>query len=160
MDEHSILVMRGVGVTGYHGAPEVANVRAPARLIARGNRALRCLGDGRQSGTSACPSILHAWPEAALRGGFVLLKTGDRIRIDLGKGEVSTLLCRAELEAGRSALGASCVKAHANAVLESWYAGEEGGTVIAETGSGRNNPAGRLPVTFHRDVSQMPPFED
>src|SRR6202012_2987049 len=51
-------------------------------------------------------------------------------------------------------------KDHANAILESWYAGEEGGAAIAETISGKNDPAGRLPVTFYKDVSQLPPFED
>ncbi|MGC2636689.1 MAG: glycoside hydrolase family 3 C-terminal domain-containing protein, partial [Acidobacteriaceae bacterium] len=44
--------------------------------------------------------------------------------------------------------------------LDAWYSGEEGGTAIADTISGKNNPAGRLPVTFYRDVSQLPNFED
>ena len=47
-----------------------------------------------------------------------------------------------------------------NAILESWYAGEEGGAAIAETLSGKNNPAGRLPVTFYTGIDQLPPFED
>jgi beta-glucosidase len=51
-------------------------------------------------------------------------------------------------------------KDHANAILDSWYAGEEGGTAVAQTLSGRNNPAGRLPVTFYTGVDQLPPFED
>jgi len=51
-------------------------------------------------------------------------------------------------------------KEHANAILESWYPGEEGGTAIAQTLSGTNNPAGRLPVTFYTGVEQLPPFED
>ena len=59
-----------------------------------------------------------------------------------------------------SALGVNWAKAHANAILEAWYPGEEGGTAVAETLSGKNNPAGRLPVTFYKDVSQLPPFED
>jgi beta-glucosidase len=59
-----------------------------------------------------------------------------------------------------SALGVNWEKAHANAILESWYAGEEGGGAIAETLSGKNNPAGRLPVTFYQDVHQLPSFED
>jgi beta-glucosidase len=49
---------------------------------------------------------------------------------------------------------------HTNAILESWYAGEEGGAAIAETLSGKNNPAGRLPVTFYTGVEQLPPFEN
>jgi len=59
-----------------------------------------------------------------------------------------------------SALGVNWAKAHANAIVESWYSGEEGGAAIAETLSGKNNPAGRLPVTFYKDVHQLPHFED
>ena len=59
-----------------------------------------------------------------------------------------------------SALGVNWANAHANAILDAWYPGEEGGTAVAQTLSGRNNPAGRLPVTFYKDVSQLPPFED
>ena len=49
---------------------------------------------------------------------------------------------------------------HANAILDAWYPGEEGGTAVAETLSGKNNPAGRLPVTFYKSADQLPPFED
>jgi beta-glucosidase len=49
---------------------------------------------------------------------------------------------------------------HANAILDAWYSGEEGGTAIAETLAGQNNPAGRLPVTFYKSVDQLPQFED
>jgi len=59
-----------------------------------------------------------------------------------------------------SALAVNWEKAHANAVLEAWYSGEEGGAAIADTLSGKNNPAGRLPVTFYKDVHQLPNFED
>jgi beta-glucosidase len=59
-----------------------------------------------------------------------------------------------------SALGVNWAKEHANAILEAWYPGEEGGTAVAETLSGANNPAGRLPVTFYKDVAQLPPFAD
>jgi beta-glucosidase len=59
-----------------------------------------------------------------------------------------------------SALAAKWEKEHANAILESWYSGEQGGTAIANTLSGANNPAGRLPVTFYEDVNQLPKFED
>jgi beta-glucosidase len=59
-----------------------------------------------------------------------------------------------------SALGVNWAAAHANAILEAWYPGEEGGSAVAETLSGKNNPAGRLPVTFYKDVTQLPPFED
>jgi beta-glucosidase len=59
-----------------------------------------------------------------------------------------------------SALAATWEKAHANAILESWYSGEEGGAAIAATLSGKNDPAGRLPVTFYQDINQLPHFED
>ena len=59
-----------------------------------------------------------------------------------------------------SALAVNWINEHANAVLEAWYPGEEGGAAVAETLSGKNNPAGRLPVTFYKDVSQLPNFED
>ena len=59
-----------------------------------------------------------------------------------------------------SALGVNWEKAHAAAILESWYSGEEGGAAVAQTLSGRNNPAGRLPVTFYQGVQQLPSFED
>ncbi len=59
-----------------------------------------------------------------------------------------------------SALGVNWEKAHADAILEAWYSGEEGGAAIAETLKGKNNPGGRLPVTFYTDVHQLPPFED
>lgn len=59
-----------------------------------------------------------------------------------------------------SALAVNWANDHANAILEAWYSGEEGGTAIAETLAGANNPAGRLPVTFYKGVEQLPPFED
>ncbi len=83
----TLLVMRGAGPVGYPGAAEVVNMRPPAHLIRAGVFALPCLGDGRQSGTSASPSILNASPEAAAGGGLALLRTGDRVRIDLGRAQ-------------------------------------------------------------------------
>jgi beta-glucosidase len=59
-----------------------------------------------------------------------------------------------------SALAVNWANEHANAILEAWYSGEEGGTAIAETLAGVNNPAGRLPITFYKGVEQLPPFED
>lgn len=62
--------------------------------------------------------------------------------------------------ANGSALAVNWANDHANAIVESWYPGEEGGTAIAQTLSGKNNPAGRLPVTFYTGIDQLPPFED
>ncbi len=103
----SILFMRGAGPIGYPGAAEVVNMRPPAYLIHAGIHALPCVGDGRQSGTSASPSILNASPEAAAGGGLALLKTGDRVRIDLRRGTANVLVSDAELAARRQALQAA-----------------------------------------------------
>jgi len=105
--EHSILIMRGAGPIGYPGAAEVVNMRPPASLLKAGINALPCVGDGRQSGTSGSPSILNASPEAAAMGGLALLKTGDRVRIDLNKGTADMLIDEAEIAARRKALEAA-----------------------------------------------------
>jgi beta-glucosidase len=92
---------------------------------------------------------------------------GDRTSIDLPEPEEA--LVEAVAATGKpltvvllngSALAVNWIDSHANAVLESWYPGEEGGTAVAETLSGKNNPAGRLPVTFYTGVEQLPNFED
>jgi dihydroxy-acid dehydratase len=80
------------------------NMQPPAALIKKGVTSLACIGDGRQSGTSGSPSILNASPEAAAGGGLALLKTGDRVRIDLNKGSADLLIPAAELDARRAAL--------------------------------------------------------
>jgi dihydroxy-acid dehydratase len=104
IDEHTILFMRGAGPIGYPGSAEVVNMQPPAALIKRGITSLACIGDGRQSGTSGSPSILNASPEAAAGGGLALLKTGDRVRVDLNKGSADILSPAAELDARRAAL--------------------------------------------------------
>jgi dihydroxy-acid dehydratase len=73
----------------------------PAALLKRGITALPCIGDGRQSGTSGSPSILNASPEAAVGGGLALLKTGDRVRIDLKKRTADILISDRELASRR-----------------------------------------------------------
>ena len=94
-------------------------------------------------------------------------KGGDRTSLNLPKPEEELL--EAVTAAGKpvvlvlangSALSVNWANEHVNAMLESWYPGEEGGGAIAETLSGKNNPAGRLPVTFYTGVEQLPPFED
>ncbi|MFB0612929.1 IlvD/Edd family dehydratase [Aurantiacibacter poecillastricola] len=104
-DRH-MLIMRGAGPIGYPGAAEVVNMRPPSYLLTEGVHSLPCLGDGRQSGTSASPSILNASPEAAANGGLALVETGDRLRIDLARGEVNLLVDEAELQRRRDALEA------------------------------------------------------
>ena len=98
IDEHCMLFVRGVGPIGYPGGAEVVNMQPPAALIKKGITSLPCIGDGRQSGTSGSPSILNASPEAAANGGLAILKTGDRVRIDLKKGEANILISDAEVK--------------------------------------------------------------
>jgi len=105
--ERSVLFMRGAGPIGYPGAAEVVNMRAPDYLIKKGIHQLPCIGDGRQSGTSGSPSILNASPEAAAGGGLALLKTGDRVRVDLRKSRVDVLVTPEEIVARRKALEAA-----------------------------------------------------
>ncbi|AJP72519.1 IlvD/Edd family dehydratase [Sphingomonas hengshuiensis] len=102
--DQTLLFMRGAGPIGYPGAAEVVNMRPPAYLIREGIHALPCIGDGRQSGTSGSPSILNASPEAAANGGLALLRTGDRVRIDLARGTADVLISDEELAARRQAL--------------------------------------------------------
>jgi dihydroxy-acid dehydratase len=104
IDASTILIIRGVGPIGYPGSAEVVNMQPPAALIKQGINSLPCIGDGRQSGTSGSPSILNASPEAASGGGLALVKTGDRVRVDLNRGTVDMLVANAELAARRAEL--------------------------------------------------------
>jgi dihydroxy-acid dehydratase len=104
IDEHCMLFVRGVGPIGYPGGAEVVNMQPPAALLKRGITSLPCIGDGRQSGTSGSPSILNASPEAAANGGLAILRTGDRVRIDLNKGEANILISDEEVKARHAEL--------------------------------------------------------
>ncbi|MBB5048262.1 dihydroxy-acid dehydratase [Rhodopseudomonas rhenobacensis] len=106
IDEHCILFVRGTGPIGYPGGAEVVNMQPPAALIKRGIHSLPCIGDGRQSGTSGSPSILNATPEAAADGGLAILKTGDKVRIDLNVGSANILISDDELAQRRAELKA------------------------------------------------------
>jgi len=99
----TIMVIRYAGPVGWPGSAEVVNMQPPAALIERGINALPCMGDGRQSGTSGSPSILNASPEAAVGGGLGLLKSGDRIRVDLNAGTADALVDAEEWERRRAA---------------------------------------------------------
>ena len=92
---------------------------------------------------------------------------GDRTSIDLPKDEED--LIEAMKPLGKplvvvlmngSPLGVNWANQNANAILEAWYPGEEGGTAIAETLAGANNPGGRLPLTFYKSVADLPAFDD
>jgi beta-glucosidase len=92
---------------------------------------------------------------------------GDRTDIHLPSPQEKLL--NAVLDTGKpvivvlingSALAVEAAKDHAAAILEAWYGGQEGGTAIANTLAGKNNPGGRLPVTFYASLDQLPPFSD
>ena len=94
-------------------------------------------------------------------------KGGDRTSLDLPREEEALL--EALHGTGKplivvlmngSALSVNKANDHANAILEAWYSGEEGGAAIAQTLAGVNNPSGRLPLTFYTGVDELPPFED
>ena len=104
IDELCVLFMRGAGPVGYPGGAEVVNMRPPNYLIKKGVTELACIGDGRQSGTSGSPSILNASPEAATGGGLAILKTGDRVRIDLNKRTADILISKEEIDKRRASL--------------------------------------------------------
>jgi dihydroxy-acid dehydratase len=104
IDEHCILVMRYVGPISYPGSAEVVNMQPPAALLSRGVSALPTLGDGRQSGTADAPAILNASPEAAAGGNIAILRTGDKLRVDLKQARVDVKLSPDEIGARRRAL--------------------------------------------------------
>ena len=97
IDADCILVMRYCGPVGYPGSAEVVNMLPPDYLVKQGITELPCIGDGRQSGTSASPSILNASPEAAVGGGLALLKMNDLIEIDLNTNKVNLIISDEEL---------------------------------------------------------------
>ncbi len=103
IDADSILFIRGVGPIGYPGGAEVVNMLPPDSLVKEGIVLLPCVGDGRQSGTSASPSVLNASPEAAVGGGMALIQTGDLVRFDLNRRTANMLISDEELAARKAA---------------------------------------------------------
>jgi beta-glucosidase len=92
---------------------------------------------------------------------------GDRT--DMNLPDIQQQLLEAVAKSGKpmvvvllngSALAVNWAKQNAGALLEAWYPGQSGGQAIAETLSGKNNPAGRLPVTFYTGADQLPAFDD
>ncbi|MFN3814610.1 IlvD/Edd family dehydratase [Brevundimonas sp.] len=147
--ERSVLVMRGSGPIGHPGAAEVVNMRPPAHLIKQGITALPCIGDGRQSGTSGSPSILHASPEAAAGGTIAVLKTGDRIRVDLNTSTVTLMVPDEEIAARKAALEVAGGYAYP-ASQTPWQEIQRGLTGQLETGATLENS-----VKYHRIVDTI-----
>jgi len=103
VDDHTVLVIRNCGPVGYPGSAEVVNMQPPGEMIKAGLHSLPTMGDGRQSGTSASPSILNVSPEAAVGGGLALMNSGDRIRINLKTRKVDLLISEEEMATRRAA---------------------------------------------------------
>jgi dihydroxy-acid dehydratase len=104
IDEGCMLVVRGAGPIAYPGSAEVVNMTPPDYLVRQGVRMLPCMGDGRQSGTSDTPSILHTAPEPAAGGNLAILETGDHVRVDLKNRRVDLLVSDEEITRRRAAL--------------------------------------------------------
>ena len=103
IDESCLLAIRGCGPVGYPGSAEVVNMQPPADMIKRGVDTLPTMGDGRQSGTAASPSILNVSPESAVGGNLALIETGDKVCVDLNQCSVELMVDAEELERRRSA---------------------------------------------------------
>ena len=101
IDENSILMIRGCGPVGYPGSAEVVNMQPPDRLLKKGINTLPTLGDGRQSGTSESPSILNVSPESAIGGALLIVKTGDKIKVDLNNSRIDLLVSEEEIASRR-----------------------------------------------------------
>jgi dihydroxy-acid dehydratase len=99
IDENCILVVRYAGNIAYPGSAEVVNMQPPTALILRGVDAIPTLGDGRQSGTADAPSILNVSPEAAVGGNLAILRTGDRITLDVPNHRLDVELSDEEIAA-------------------------------------------------------------
>jgi dihydroxy-acid dehydratase len=104
IDDDCILFVRGCGPVGFPGSAEVVNMLPPDRLVKMGVPELPCVGDGRQSGTSASPSILNCSPEAAVGGNLAIIQTGDRVRVDLNTREVNMQVDDQEIQRRKDAL--------------------------------------------------------
>ena len=92
INDSCILAIRGCGPIGYPGSGEVVNMQPPDEMLKQGIHTLPTMGDGRQSGTAASPSILNIAPESAVGGNLALLVTGDEIRVDLNECRVELLV--------------------------------------------------------------------
>ncbi len=98
IDEYCILVIRYTGPVGYPGSAEVVNMELPTGWPGRASPRFPRSATV-ESGTSDAPSILNASPEAAVGGNLAILRTGDRIRVDLDGARVDVLLSDEEIAA-------------------------------------------------------------
>lgn len=83
IDEHCVMVLKGVGPVGYPGMPEVGNMDLPMKLLQKGIKDMVRISDGRMSGTAGGTVILHVSPESSVGGVLALVQNGDMIELDV-----------------------------------------------------------------------------
>jgi beta-glucosidase len=146
---------QGAGVELVWRPPAEASLREAVDLARDSDLVILCLGLNSRLEGEESPLVIPGFDH------------GDRT--DLRLPDVQEKLLSAVLRTNKpvivvlmngSALAIPEAKSRARAILEAWYPGQAGGTAIADTLAGDNNPAGRLPVTFYQSVDQLPPFTD
>ena len=101
-----MLVLRNAGPKGAPGMPEAGYLPIPKKLAAAGVKDMVRISDARMSGTAFGTIVLHITPESADGGPLGLVKTGDRIRLDVPKRSIELLVDDAELARRRAAYNA------------------------------------------------------
>ncbi|GAA1491057.1 IlvD/Edd family dehydratase [Brachybacterium sacelli] len=99
VDASTVMILRGCGPKGYPGMPEVSNLPLPTKLLEQGVRDMVRICDGRMSGTAYGTVVLHVAPEAAAGGPLGLVRTGDRVVLDVAGRRLDVELSDAELAA-------------------------------------------------------------
>jgi dihydroxy-acid dehydratase len=102
VDEHSVLVLKGIGPRGYPGMPELGNIRLPAKLLERGVNDMVRISDGRMSGTAYGTVVLHVAPESSIGGPLALVRDGDLITLDVEAGTLTLDVAEDELARRRA----------------------------------------------------------
>ena len=97
VDENTVLVLRNSGPVGAPGMPEWGNLPLPKKLLDRGVRDMVRISDARVGSAPGGCCIVHAAPEAAIGGPLALVRTGDRIRLDVPSGRLDMLVDPVEI---------------------------------------------------------------
>ena len=100
----SVLVLRNAGPQGGPGMPEWGMLPIPKKLLKHGVRDMIRISDARMSGTSYGACILHVAPESYVGGPLSLVKTGDRISVDVPSRTIQLEVSDAELARRRAAV--------------------------------------------------------
>jgi dihydroxy-acid dehydratase len=102
IDEHCVIVLKGVGPVGYPGMPEVGNVDLPMKLLQKGIRDMVRISDGRMSGTAGGTVVLHVSPESSVGGVLALVQNGDMIELDVAARKLHLDVSDEELAARKA----------------------------------------------------------